>query len=363
MLIYICRSQAATAHSFGLPELAALRSVTSVPAKSLGVDHRIGHVRPGYDADLVIWDSHPLSVGATPLQVYIDGRPTLSTERLQSVNSSTVKPKMRLDPPKGVDQLCSRIQTSQNVLITGINKSYLDLPQANSPSGEGLAIAITSGKITCLGKYDECISTTTPSSNVIALQDGHVLPGLTAFSTTLGLVEIPSEKSTSDGPVSPKLDPLNPENVVYAKYGVHPEGRAFDRARIGGVTRAVTAPIPEGFLSGVSVGIKTGQNRSILDGGIFQDDVALHFVVGQESKGIYNSNLTTFTWKLSLRVHSRQDPNRHPPYRPQSRNFARSYSKTKGKIPSMEKLQMVKSPLLYTARTRYHIVTLLIIQP
>ncbi|KAJ9268689.1 hypothetical protein DTO212C5_5296 [Paecilomyces variotii] len=278
-------SQAATAHSFGLPELAALRSVTSVPAKSLGVDHRIGHVRPGYDADLVIWDSHPLSVGATPLQVYIDGRPTLSTERLQSANTYTGKPKMRLDPPKGVDQLCSRIQTLQNVLITGINKSYLDLPQANSPSGEGLAIAITSGKITCLGKYDECVSTTTPSSNVVALQDGHVLPGLTAFSTTLGLVEIPSEKSTSDGPVSPKLDPLNPENVVYAKYGVHPEGRAFDRARIGGVTRAVTAPIPNGFLSGVSVGIKTGQNRSILDGGIFQDDVALHFVVGQESKG------------------------------------------------------------------------------
>ncbi|KAJ9301850.1 hypothetical protein DTO271G3_716 [Paecilomyces variotii] len=281
-------SQAATAHSFGLPELAALRSVTSVPAKSLGVDHRIGHVRPGYDADLVIWDSHPLSVGATPLQVYIDGRPTLSTERLQSVNvyaGSLEKPKMHLGPPNGVDQLCSRIKTSRNILITGITKSYLDSPRPKAPSGESLAIAIKSGKITCLGKYDECISTTTPNSNVIALQNGHVLPGLTAFSTTLGLVEIPSEKSTSDGPVSPKLDPLNPENVVYAKYGVHPEGRALDRARIGGVTRAVTAPIPDGFLSGVSVGIKTGENRTILDGGIFQDDVALHFVVGQESKG------------------------------------------------------------------------------
>ncbi|GAD92509.1 conserved hypothetical protein [Paecilomyces variotii No. 5] len=260
-------SQAATAHSFGLPELAALRSVTSVPAKSLGVHHRIGYVRPGYDADLVIWDSHPLSVGATPLQVPME------------------KPAIRPEPPKEVDQLCSRIQNSQNVLITGIRKSYLTVPQEKASSGQGLVVAINSGKITCLGGYDECVSATSQSSNVISLQNGHILPGLTAFSTTLGLQEIPSEKSTSDGSASSKVDPLDPENVVYAKYGIHPEGRAFDRARIGGVTRAVTAPIPDGFLSGVSVGIKTGLNKTILDGGVFQDDVALHFVVGQESKG------------------------------------------------------------------------------
>ncbi|KAL1848622.1 hypothetical protein Plec18167_002247 [Paecilomyces lecythidis] len=280
-------SQAATAHSFGLPELAALRSVTSVPAKSLGVDHRIGYARPGYDADLVIWDSHPLSVGATPLQVYIDGRPTLSTDKLQSAQSnprSLEGPKIRPEPPKEANQLCSRIENSRNVLITGIRKSYLTLSQEKT-SSEGLVVAINSGKITCLGRYDECVSTTSQNSNVIALQNGHILPGLTAFSTTLGLLEIPSEKSTSDGSVSPKVNPLDAENVVYAKYGIHPEGRAFDRARIGGVTRAVTAPIPDGFLSGVSVGIKTGLNKSILDGAIFQDDVALHFVVGQESKG------------------------------------------------------------------------------
>ena len=39
----------------------------------MGMDHRIGFVKEGYDADLVIWDSHPLSLGATPKQVFIDG--------------------------------------------------------------------------------------------------------------------------------------------------------------------------------------------------------------------------------------------------------------------------------------------------
>ena len=45
----------------------------STPATILGYDHRIGFLKPGYDADLVIWDSHPLQIGATPKQVFIDG--------------------------------------------------------------------------------------------------------------------------------------------------------------------------------------------------------------------------------------------------------------------------------------------------
>ena len=67
------------------------------------------------------------------------------------------------------------------------------------------------------------------------------------------------------------LTHLNADNVVYAKYGVHLDGKAFERARIGGVTRAITAPITDTeLLGGVSVGIKTSGKNTILDGGIFQ---------------------------------------------------------------------------------------------
>ena len=37
-------------------------------------------LRAGWDADIVIWDSHPLALGATPIQVIIDGIPQLSTK-------------------------------------------------------------------------------------------------------------------------------------------------------------------------------------------------------------------------------------------------------------------------------------------
>ncbi|CAG8554403.1 3358_t:CDS:10 [Diversispora eburnea] len=62
----------AKAHHYGLDENLSIAAVTSVPAKALGLDHRIGQISVGYDADIVIWDSYPLSLGATPLEVYID---------------------------------------------------------------------------------------------------------------------------------------------------------------------------------------------------------------------------------------------------------------------------------------------------
>ena len=65
--------EAQQAHYYGLPLNLALASVTTTPAHVLGLDHRVGYVREGWDADLVIWDSHPLALGAAPAQVFIDG--------------------------------------------------------------------------------------------------------------------------------------------------------------------------------------------------------------------------------------------------------------------------------------------------
>src|ERR1700731_2141959 len=65
--------EAQQAHYYGLPSHLAMTSVTSVPAAAAGLDHRIGILRVGADADVVLWDSHPLHLGATPIQVWIDG--------------------------------------------------------------------------------------------------------------------------------------------------------------------------------------------------------------------------------------------------------------------------------------------------
>jgi hypothetical protein len=51
----------------------AIRWVTINPAWALGIDHRVGSLEPGKDADVVLWDKHPLSVYAKAEKVWIDG--------------------------------------------------------------------------------------------------------------------------------------------------------------------------------------------------------------------------------------------------------------------------------------------------
>ena len=47
-------------HYYELPANLALPSVTTTPATAAGLSHRIGHLREGSDADVVLWDTHTL---------------------------------------------------------------------------------------------------------------------------------------------------------------------------------------------------------------------------------------------------------------------------------------------------------------
>lgn len=263
--------------------------MTSVPAKSMEIDHRVGYLRPGYDADIVVWDSFPLAVGATPLQVYIDGRPTLDPETVESSRSKVVASEMggssssmRPDPAEMKEQHCSNIENSGGkITIRGITKSYLETTSAKAAENEILTAVINGGKIICLDTEDQCLSASA-NSTIITLKNAHILPGLTAVTHGLGLGEIATDPSTGDGEIP--SGGLNTDETVYAKYGIHLDGKSFARARIGGVTKAITAPQSQGFQGGVSVAIKTSGKKNLLNGGIVKDEVAVHFKVGSASK-------------------------------------------------------------------------------
>ncbi|WP_243388071.1 amidohydrolase [Bacillus kexueae] len=57
----------------GLPEQSALEAITINPAKNLKVDHRIGSIEVGKDADLVLWNGHPFHFFSKPELTMIDG--------------------------------------------------------------------------------------------------------------------------------------------------------------------------------------------------------------------------------------------------------------------------------------------------
>ncbi|MBE7172798.1 MAG: amidohydrolase family protein [Williamsia sp.] len=57
----------------GVPEEDALKMVTLNPAKALHVADRVGSIKVGKDADLVIWSDHPLSIYAKAEKTIVDG--------------------------------------------------------------------------------------------------------------------------------------------------------------------------------------------------------------------------------------------------------------------------------------------------
>jgi imidazolonepropionase-like amidohydrolase len=57
----------------GVSEEEALKMVTLNPAKALHVDNKVGSIKVGKDADVVLWSEHPLSIYAKSLYTIVDG--------------------------------------------------------------------------------------------------------------------------------------------------------------------------------------------------------------------------------------------------------------------------------------------------
>jgi imidazolonepropionase-like amidohydrolase len=80
----------------GLSEEEALKMVTLNPAKLLHLDHRMGSIRPGKDADVVLWTDHPLSIYAKPAKTYVDGIAYFDLETDKQLQTETQKERQRL---------------------------------------------------------------------------------------------------------------------------------------------------------------------------------------------------------------------------------------------------------------------------
>jgi imidazolonepropionase-like amidohydrolase len=59
----------------GLDPETALRALTVNPAAMLGLEDRVGALKPGLDADVVIWSGDPLDVMNRAMRVFVKGRP------------------------------------------------------------------------------------------------------------------------------------------------------------------------------------------------------------------------------------------------------------------------------------------------
>lgn len=146
------------------------------------------------DADVVLWDAHPLQVGAIPRQVWIDGIPQLAAAAVAQSRKAQTPP----NPPawddeakealayRGLQPLAPR--RASNVAFTGVGaENGTILVQ------EGRIVASFSG-----GAHAEVS---------IDLAGGEIARGLITIGSKLGLEEVDfmQEMSWTDGGV---FDPL-----------------------------------------------------------------------------------------------------------------------------------------------------------
>jgi imidazolonepropionase-like amidohydrolase len=66
--------EAAIATSYGLNREKALNALTKAPAEILGIDHNVGSLAEGKDADLVLFDGDPLEYTTHISSVIVDGK-------------------------------------------------------------------------------------------------------------------------------------------------------------------------------------------------------------------------------------------------------------------------------------------------
>ncbi|KAF8630679.1 hypothetical protein AX15_002823 [Amanita polypyramis BW_CC] len=292
--------EAQRAFFYGLPPNLAITSVTSMPAEAMGMGHRIGYIKQGWDADLVMWDSHPLALGATPSQVFIDGIPQLSTQRTHKPEKFQKLPEVPNFDKEAQDALdydglppLYPKKVSKTVVFTNITSIYntsqavgverLLLADHNGP----LAVVISpSGKFRCIGSYELClISDLLDEASIIDLHGGSISPAFVSFGSSLGLQEIYAEASTNDGiAVDPLAGPIpkvigGDASIVHALDGLEFGTRDSLLAYRAGVTSAISAPSHRGFSAGLSVQFSTGALHRLERGAIKEDTVALHFSI------------------------------------------------------------------------------------
>ncbi|KAF7317119.1 Carbohydrate esterase family 9 protein [Mycena chlorophos] len=312
------------AHFYGLPANLALAAVTTTPAKAMGMDHRIGYLRQGWDADLVIWDSHPLQIGATPLQVFIDGIVQLDEpyvlRKPKSWQSPPEVPNFDKEaeqaviheglPPLDPTSIRSRpvvFVNVKSVLATSLSNEVEELFVAASDAKEALGTAIAvDGRLACVG---ECRIAALEAAEVVDLQGGSISPGLTTFGSPLGLEHIASESTTNDGEV---FDVLSSSGIPEIVGGSGAAIRAVDGLQFlsrdallayrSGVTTGIVAPLRSSVVNGLGTSFSLAAAHKLEPGAVLREVTALHAAVSHLVKGSISTQIAALRNLLLLPV-------------------------------------------------------------
>jgi len=248
-------------HWGGLTEDEALALVTINPAKQLRIDARVGSLEAGKDADVVIWNKHPLSTYAIADRVYIDGQQYYDRLAEDRRMTDATREKGTLTAAEG--RPASGPQTPQTP--QGPEETFGSVAPASGVQAPaaGPVVAVTNARIFPIsgqviergtmvvrGNRIEAVGANVPvpaGAQVIDAKGGELYPGFIDARTAVGLNE-PGARGFED--VNEMLE-INA--AVKAQVAFQIDSDAIPVARVNGVT--TVAVVPTGGLVGGQVAV------------------------------------------------------------------------------------------------------------
>ncbi len=235
----------------GLSEEQALATITINPAKQIGIDHRTGSLEVGKDADIAIWDGHPLSVYARCRMSFIEGEIYFERRDAHGVDASSTL-KTKLDTNK---------KTSPIPVVDGMQRYAIinaTIHPVSGPKIEGGTVLVEDGKIKAVGT-----NVAIPRDALTRVIDGaglHVYPGFIDAGTSMGLQEISGIGQMVD---TSELGGYQPDLI--AATAMQPQSEHFPVSRGGGVLSVLTRPTG-GTISGQGSVVNTfGWTTELMD--------------------------------------------------------------------------------------------------
>jgi imidazolonepropionase-like amidohydrolase len=254
-------------HWGGLSEDEAFALVTINPAKQLRIENRVGSLEVGKDADVVVWNKHPLSTYAVADRVYIDG--AMYYDRLAEDRRLTEarQEKMRLAEALSERGNATKTETSQTPPAPAARVApavaAAGPAQPARPPATGPVVAITNARIHPItrpviergtivirdGRIAAIDSAAQPpaGAEVIDAKGADVYPGFIDARTVVGINE-PGPRGFED--VNEMLD-INAALKTYVAYQWDSDAIAI--ARVNGITSV--GVIPAGGLLGGQIAV------------------------------------------------------------------------------------------------------------
>jgi imidazolonepropionase-like amidohydrolase len=222
----------------GMSETDALKTITLNAAKQLGLDKRIGSIEEGKDADLAIFNAHPLNSYARCEMTLVEGE--LYFQRPNGPGRLAY-PVLDLNRgPRGPGVIVKSIARDPQgkYVLRGATVH----PVTGSPL-EGATVVIEGGKVTAVAGQP---LPTPANATLVDAQGLHIYPGMIDAGTVLGLTELGSARETQDHSEGGDFQP-----DLRAATGINSDSELIPVTRANGVLTVVTRPTG-GIIAGQS---------------------------------------------------------------------------------------------------------------